>query len=116
MADCLDPECRATHGLTTPPHLIPNPPPSNPLRVIHCDGSFLHDSQLAAYGITVTDSHGFVYDGRVGLTFVSSPIAAEAKAIHAAVEYAAHHQGPSRISSDCQLLIEILKDDSKPWP
>ncbi|CAN0846889.1 Putative ribonuclease H protein At1g65750 [Linum grandiflorum] len=94
----------------------PLTPPSNPLREIHCDGSFLHDSQLAAYGFTVMDVHGTVYDGRVGPAYVSSPMAAETRAILEAIEYAKHHGGQSTIFSDCLTLVDILNDRTKPWP
>ncbi|CAN1229401.1 Putative ribonuclease H protein At1g65750 [Linum grandiflorum] len=108
------PRCLANPPLNT--HHVMLTPPSNPQRVIHCDGSFLHDSQTAAYGFTVSNVHGTVYDGKVGQAFVTSPVAAEAVAIFEAIEYAKHHEGQSTIFSDCLVLVDILKDGAKPWP
>lgn len=76
----------------------------------------MHDSQVAAYGFIISNVHETVYDGKVGLANVSSPVAAEAKALYGAIEYAKQHEGQSVIFSDCQVLVNIFKGGMEPWP
>ncbi|CAN1754166.1 hypothetical protein LINPERHAP1_LOCUS5410 [Linum perenne] len=71
---------------------------------------------MAAYGITISDIHGHVYDGRAGLAHVSFPVAVEAVAIQAEIEYAAQHQGHFAILTDCLMLASILTGGSNSWP
>ncbi|CAL1355289.1 unnamed protein product [Linum trigynum] len=58
-----------------------SPSPSNPVLEIHCDGSFLNDSQKAAYGVIVVDDHGDICDGRAATLVCSAPLEVEAKTL-----------------------------------
>ena len=49
--------------------------------VIHCDGSFLYDPQLAAYGVIKFDANRNVVDGKAATYLCSCPFAIEAKAV-----------------------------------
>ncbi|CAN1255029.1 Putative ribonuclease H protein At1g65750 [Linum perenne] len=85
---------------SAPPPSPSFPPPRTPSLVIHCDGSFLKDSQEAAYGVVVSNSHGQVCDGRSGTFLCSSAMMAEAKAILEAINLAASRQVSTLILSD----------------
>ncbi|CAL1403383.1 unnamed protein product [Linum trigynum] len=91
---------------------------------VHCDGSFVSESQLAACGITIVDAHGQVIDGKTERFYCSYPIQAEAFAILGAVVLAAQESCPTCIKSDCQRLIVALIQAPaiglgnvlRPWP
>ncbi|CAN1801545.1 hypothetical protein LINPERHAP1_LOCUS23009 [Linum perenne] len=51
-------------------HPNPCPPPSTPMWVIHCDGSFVNDSQEAAFGVVLSNNQGQVRDGVKGTFFL----------------------------------------------
>ncbi|CAL1404768.1 unnamed protein product [Linum trigynum] len=91
-------------------------PPGPFSKVVHCDGSFVSDAQVAAYGIAIANSHGQVIDGRAERFFCSSPIQAEAFAILNAVILAARDPVPTCIRSDCQRLTIALRQDPSLWP
>ncbi|CAN1188941.1 hypothetical protein LINPERHAP2_LOCUS39615 [Linum perenne] len=75
------------------PPTLSNPPPTESSLDIYCDGSFLHETRMAAYGIVITDTHGFVIEGKADPTLVSSPVAAEASAILEAISLALSFEG-----------------------
>ncbi|CAN1147208.1 hypothetical protein LINPERHAP2_LOCUS15734 [Linum perenne] len=62
------------------------------------------------------DSDGRVVDGRVRSFFCGAPICAEAMAMLAAVELAAHHGARTIILSDCQSLTIAVEDQPDQWP
>ncbi|CAL1402981.1 unnamed protein product [Linum trigynum] len=94
----------------------PSPPPGPFERIVHCDGSFVSESQLAACGITIADAHGQVIDGKAERFYCSYPIQAEAFAFLGAVVLAAQVSCPTCIKSDCQRLIVALIQDPCDWP
>ncbi|CAL1408125.1 unnamed protein product [Linum trigynum] len=63
-------------------------PPGPFSKVVHCDGSFVSDAQMATYGIAIANSHGQVIDGKAERFFCSSPLQGEAFAILNAVIWA----------------------------
>ncbi|CAN1280268.1 hypothetical protein LINPERPRIM_LOCUS17372 [Linum perenne] len=93
-------------------------PPSIQSLTIHCDGSFLHDSQKAAYGVIISNSVGVVLDGKAGIFYCNSPIVSEAKAILVATEFACARSNNDSvvILSDCQELISALNGPKHRWP
>ncbi|CAL1384323.1 unnamed protein product [Linum trigynum] len=91
-------------------------PPGPYSKVVHCDGSFVSDAQVAAYGIAIANSHGQVIDGKAERFFCSSPIQAEAVAILNAVILAALDPVPTCVRSDCQRLTIALTQDPSLWP
>ncbi|CAN1127097.1 hypothetical protein LINPERHAP2_LOCUS3813 [Linum perenne] len=106
-----------SHGhYSSPPHSQSSPPPRIPDLVIHCDGSFHKDSQEAAYGVVVSNSHGQVCDGRSGTFFCSSALAAEAKAIKEAISLASTRQVSTVVFSDSLTLVDVLNKTTNPWP
>ncbi|CAL1375168.1 unnamed protein product [Linum trigynum] len=60
--------------------------------------------------------HGQVYDGKVESFLCSNPIQAEAYAILNAVVLAAQEPCPASIKSDCQVLVNALRQDPDSWP
>ncbi|CAL1384016.1 unnamed protein product [Linum trigynum] len=108
---------------TTQSHSQPRGPRSNPLpppipfsRLMYCDGSFVSDSSLAAYGITIANAHGQVYDGKADSFLCSHPIQAEAFGLLNAILIAAHDTEPTCIRTDCQVLTLALRQDPSLWP
>ncbi|CAN1830600.1 hypothetical protein LINPERHAP1_LOCUS32912 [Linum perenne] len=91
------------------------PPPSAPLRV-YCDGSFLNETQTAAFGLVITNADGQICDGRSGRFMSTSPIASEARAILEAVIYATTSPLNCCILSDCKTLIDCLFEPERCWP
>ncbi|CAL1414974.1 unnamed protein product [Linum trigynum] len=91
-------------------------PPGPFCKVVHCDGSFVSDAQVAAYGIAIANSHGQVIDGKAERFFCSSPLQAEAFAILNAVIWAAQDPVPTCVRSDCQRLTNALRQDPSLWP
>ncbi|CAN1129854.1 Putative ribonuclease H protein At1g65750 [Linum perenne] len=98
-----------SHSHSCPPRRIPD-------LVIHCDGSFLKDSQEAAYGVVMTNCHGQVCDGRIGTFFCSSAMVAEAKAILEAINLGSSRQVTTLVLSDNSTLVNILNCTTSPWP
>ncbi|CAL1383908.1 unnamed protein product [Linum trigynum] len=96
------------------PH--PSPPPSNHHMVIHCDGSFISDSQPAAYGVVVINHHGQVCDGRADILLCSTPFEAEAKALLEGLKLAQEYGGECIVQSDCLNLVQALRQDKAGWP
>ncbi|CAL1384232.1 unnamed protein product [Linum trigynum] len=94
----------------------PLPPPFAFPRVVHYDGSFSSVLQVAAYGITIADSHGQVYDGEAETLFCSYMIQAEAVALLNAVVLAAQVSCPTCVKSDCEVLATALKKPPDLWP
>ncbi|CAL1371697.1 unnamed protein product [Linum trigynum] len=94
-----------------------NPPPSNQSLVIHCDGSFISDSQSAAYGVVVVNHHGQVCNGRAENLLCSTPIEAETKALLEGVKLAQEYGSECTVQSDYQVLVKPLDNDSSrcPW-
>ncbi|CAL1408646.1 unnamed protein product [Linum trigynum] len=103
------PQLRGAHSLTSPP-------PSNHNFVIHCDGSFLNDSQPAAYGVVVINHHGQVCDGRADTLLCSTPFEAETKALLEGLKLAQEYGTECVVQSDCQTLVKALNQDSRSWP
>ncbi|CAN1143250.1 hypothetical protein LINPERHAP2_LOCUS13510 [Linum perenne] len=98
------------------PHSQPPPPPRTiPLKV-HCDASFGTASQLAAFGIVITNSDGLVCDGRSGLFHCYSPTAAEAQAVLEAVRYASASPLNCSIFTDCKEIVSLLNGPQHRWP
>ncbi|CAL1375417.1 unnamed protein product [Linum trigynum] len=93
-----------------------DPPPSLLQQEIHCDGAFVSESQVAAYGVVVRNHHGQVIDGKAGTLFCSSSIVAEAKALLIAMRMAQDSGLPTVIFSDCLVIINILLGRSRSWP
>ncbi|CAL1384095.1 unnamed protein product [Linum trigynum] len=93
-----------------------NTPPPPFSRVIYCDGSFVSDSRLVAYGITIANSHGQVYDGKAETFLCSHPIQAEALGLLNAILLAVQDGIPTCIRTDCQVLSLALNQDSSAWP
>ncbi|CAN1759680.1 hypothetical protein LINPERHAP1_LOCUS7234 [Linum perenne] len=83
---------------------------------IHCDGSFLHDSQKAAYGIILSNSHGQIFDGRAETIFCSSPMVSEAHAILQASRLAMTLPTQVTIYSDCLCMINAVHAPKHQWP
>ncbi|CAN0862438.1 hypothetical protein LINGRAHAP2_LOCUS8463, partial [Linum grandiflorum] len=77
------------------------PPPHITHKNKYCDGSFVSDSQEAAFGFTVKDTQGHIVDGGNGTFLCSSPIAAEARYVLEATIYATQSLTPFVIHSDC---------------
>ncbi|CAN1786981.1 hypothetical protein LINPERHAP1_LOCUS17450 [Linum perenne] len=92
-----------------------NPPPGTHLKV-YCDGSFQSVSQMAAFGVVVTNSDGFVCDGRSGRFPSASPIASEARAILEAALFAASSPIHCVIHSDCLRIINSIRGPVNRWP
>ncbi|CAL1404182.1 unnamed protein product [Linum trigynum] len=84
--------------------------------MIHCDGSFISDSQPAAYGVVVVNHHGQVCDGRAENLLCSTPIEAETKALLEGVKLAQEYGTECTIQSDCQVLVKALKLNQSRWP
>ncbi|CAN1266793.1 hypothetical protein LINPERPRIM_LOCUS12662 [Linum perenne] len=97
-------------------HPVRDPPPNNPLWVIHCDGSFVNTVQKAAYGVTLSNTAGQITDGRAGTLYCSSPIVAEAAAIHEAAKMAKDYPGNVKILSDCLQLVIAINGNRQRWP
>ncbi|CAL1409522.1 unnamed protein product [Linum trigynum] len=91
---------------------VPIPTPPSFSRVMYCDGSFVSDSSLAAYGITIVNSHGQVYDDKVETFLCSHPIKAEALGLLNAILLAVHDGITTCIRADCQVLSLALNQDS----
>ncbi|CAL1410643.1 unnamed protein product [Linum trigynum] len=106
-----------THSQHISDHSTLSLPPSSSQWEVYCDGSFRSESQVAAYGVIITNPHGQVVDGSAGTFFCSSAIVAEAKALLIAVRMAASLHGPASIFSDCKVLVDIIQDPQKvgPW-
>ncbi|CAL1367529.1 unnamed protein product [Linum trigynum] len=94
----------------------PSPPPGPFQKIVHCDGSFVSESQLAAYGIAIANSHGQVFDGKAETFYCSVPIQAEALALLNAVRMAALDPVRTSIRCDCQILTLALKQHPSLWP
>ncbi|CAN0906922.1 hypothetical protein LINGRAHAP2_LOCUS24519 [Linum grandiflorum] len=73
----------------------------------------MYDSQLAAYGVIVSDAHGEVLDGRVAVFPCSSSFSIEARAVLVAVEIAVLLDIPVSVYSDCLSLVRSLNGDLK---
>ncbi|CAN1764786.1 hypothetical protein LINPERHAP1_LOCUS9412 [Linum perenne] len=84
--------------------------------MVYCDGSFQSRSQMAAFGIVITNSDGIVCDGRSGRFASTSPIASEAHALLEATLYAASSPIPCVIHSDCLSLINCIRGPQHRWP
>ncbi|CAN1840928.1 hypothetical protein LINPERHAP1_LOCUS36281 [Linum perenne] len=99
------------------PHHRPHnsPPPSAPFRV-YCDGSFLNETQTAAFGLVITNTDGQICDGRSGRFMSTSLIASEARAILEAAIYATRSPRDCCILSDCKTLIDCLYEPESCWP
>ncbi|CAL1397336.1 unnamed protein product [Linum trigynum] len=93
-----------------------SPPPSNQSLMIHCDGSFISDSQPAAYGVVVVNHHGQVCDGRAENLLCSTPIEAETKALLEGVKLAQEYGSECTVHSDCQVLVKAVDNDRSRWP
>ncbi|CAI0429846.1 unnamed protein product [Linum tenue] len=93
-----------------------SPPPSNPIKRIHCDGSFDNDSHEAAIGIVITNAHGQICDGRAGRVICSSPIEAEAHALLEACSLAKLDSSSTIIFSNCKSLVDALSGEPSSWP
>ncbi|CAN1140139.1 Putative ribonuclease H protein At1g65750 [Linum perenne] len=113
--------CTSNHT----PNLRPNsnpptlcPPASIQSLTIHCDGSFLHDSQKAAYGMVISNSAGQIVDGKAGTFFCDSPRVSEAKALLEATKMAKsiNSNGLFIIFSDCQELVSAINGPKHRWP
>ncbi|CAL1373520.1 unnamed protein product [Linum trigynum] len=85
--------------------------------VIHCDGTFSSESQLAAYGVVIKNPLGQVVDGFAGTLFCSAAIVAEAKAILIAMQHVVSVGISATIYSDCKVLVDTILNTSKagPW-
>ncbi|CAL1379057.1 unnamed protein product [Linum trigynum] len=92
------------------------PPPSTHSFEVHCDGSFLHDSQEAAYGVVIMNDHGQVVDGKAEPLHCFSPIEAEAKALLEGTLAAVELNAPCRVRSDCLVLVKALQGLPRLWP
>ncbi|CAL1354179.1 unnamed protein product [Linum trigynum] len=95
---------------------LPSPPPSTHDFEIHCDGSFLHDSQETAYGVVVTNRHGQVCNGKAEILQCFSPLEAEAKTLLEGTRLTDSIGGTCLIRSDCFDLVKATKEHSKEWP
>ncbi|CAN0907190.1 Transposon TX1 uncharacterized 149 kDa protein [Linum grandiflorum] len=111
------------HTTTPPPPTQPahynrssNPPPRIPPLDIDCDGSFLNDSQKAAFGLLISEPDGKVIDGKAGTFYCSTPIVAEAYALKEAAVAGSLYARPCRILSDCLLLIKAINGPKHRWP
>ncbi|CAN1132965.1 hypothetical protein LINPERPRIM_LOCUS30393, partial [Linum perenne] len=62
------------------------------------------------------NAEGRVVDGRVRSFVCREPISAEAMALKAAADLAASYGRRTIVVSDCQTLIEALKDQLDQWP
>ncbi|CAL1375471.1 unnamed protein product [Linum trigynum] len=107
--DASPTQLRGTHTST-------NPPPSNHPLMIHCDGSFISDSQPATYGVVTSNHHGQVSDGRAETFLCSTPIEAEAKAHLEGIKLAQEYGTECTVFSDCQDLVKALEKDYSGWP
>ncbi|CAN1844822.1 hypothetical protein LINPERHAP1_LOCUS37605 [Linum perenne] len=92
------------------------PPPGIPHRNIHCDGSFLNESQKAGYDIVVSNAEGKVTDGRAGTFHCSYALVAEAKAIYEAAHLAESSDQVTTIFSDCLNLVNAIRGPKSRWP
>ncbi|CAN1144667.1 hypothetical protein LINPERHAP2_LOCUS14229, partial [Linum perenne] len=92
------------------------PPPHTHDFVIHCDGSFLNDSQPAAFSVVMTNIFGDISGVSNGFVSCSSPLVAEAHALKEAVSLAMSCACISRIFSDCKILTRALDGSSPSWP
>ncbi|CAN1743943.1 hypothetical protein LINPERHAP1_LOCUS1960 [Linum perenne] len=112
-----------TFSLADPPpgyhstanHPNPYPPPSTPNWVVHCDGSFVNDSQEAAFGVVLSNNQGQVMSGVNGTFFCSSAIVAEVRAIYEATIMASTMGAPTTILSDCKVLVDAINDPKHQW-
>ncbi|CAN1298417.1 hypothetical protein LINPERPRIM_LOCUS23823 [Linum perenne] len=84
---------------TRPPIL---PPPRIPGLVIHCDISFLNDSQKVAYKVIISNPDGQITYGRAGTFYCFSPIISKARALFESTKYAANAPLRSTIFFDCK--------------
>ncbi|CAN1181562.1 hypothetical protein LINPERHAP2_LOCUS35466 [Linum perenne] len=84
--------------------------------MVYCDGSFQSISQMAAFGVVVINSDGFVCDGRSGLFPSASPIASEARAILEATLFAASSPLHCVIHSDCLNVLNHIRGPKSRWP
>ncbi|CAN1820160.1 hypothetical protein LINPERHAP1_LOCUS28987 [Linum perenne] len=84
--------------------------------MVYCDGSFQSISQMAAFGVVVTNSDGFVCDGRSGRFPSASPIASEARALLEAYLYAASSPLHLVIHSDCLNILNCIRGPESRWP
>ncbi|CAL1390640.1 unnamed protein product [Linum trigynum] len=84
--------------------------------MIHYDGSFISDSQPAAYGVVVVNHHGQVCDGRAEDLLCSTPIEAGTKALLEGVKLAQEYGSECTVQSDCQVLVKALDNDRSRWP
>ncbi|CAL1403932.1 unnamed protein product [Linum trigynum] len=104
------------HAQHTPPLDLSSPPSSTHDFEIHCDGSCFSDSQEAAYGVVVTNSHGQVCDGRAESLHCFSPLEAEAKALWEGARLAVTLSASCLILTDCLSLIKALANPMDLWP
>ncbi|CAL1404226.1 unnamed protein product [Linum trigynum] len=100
----------------TPPPEHSSPPPCTHYFEVHCDGSFFDDSQKAAYGVIVSNSHGQVCDGKAESLHCFSPIEAEALALLEASRVAASLTAPCLVMSDCLKLVLAIERPPRTWP
>ncbi|CAL1376997.1 unnamed protein product [Linum trigynum] len=94
----------------------PPPSPFSVSRVMNCDASFVSDSSVAAYGITISHSHDEVYDGKAETFLCSYMIQAEAFGLLNVILIAAQDPIPTSIRSDCQSLTLALRQNPLLWP
>ncbi|CAN1820623.1 hypothetical protein LINPERHAP1_LOCUS29184 [Linum perenne] len=71
---------------------------------------------MAAFRVVVTNSDGFVCDGRSGRFLSASPIATEARALLEATMFAASSPLNCVILSDCLTLINCIRGPESRWP
>ncbi|CAN0824796.1 hypothetical protein LINGRAPRIM_LOCUS1813, partial [Linum grandiflorum] len=83
---------------------------------IFCDGSYIENDHVAAFGVIIKDSQGRVCNGVSGQVLCSSPIMAEAKALLTTVEFAEDSGLRTIIKSDCLTLILALNGSMEVWP
>ncbi|CAL1393718.1 unnamed protein product [Linum trigynum] len=100
----------------TPPPEHSSPPPGTHDFEVHCDGSFFDDSQKAAYGVVVSNSHGQVCDGKAESVHCFSPIEAEALALLEGSRLAASLTTPCLVKSDCLQLVHAIDWHPRTWP
>ncbi|CAN0924753.1 hypothetical protein LINGRAHAP2_LOCUS34369 [Linum grandiflorum] len=84
------------------------PPPSPFQHELFCDGSFIEEDPVAAYGVIIKDSHERVCNGSKGQFPCSSPFMAEVMALLKAIEFEKDSGLRTIIKSDCLTLIRAL--------
>ncbi|CAN0870327.1 hypothetical protein LINGRAHAP2_LOCUS9495, partial [Linum grandiflorum] len=84
------------------------PPHSLFQQEIVCDGSFIYEVLVAAYGVIIKDSYGRACNSYTGQFSCSSPIMAEVMTLLKAMEFAKDSSLETIIKSDCLTLIRAL--------